>query len=350
MAKTEIRIAYRVLAIIGTIIVLVVIAGYIFLRFNSPYFFKFSNDVEVTEVNVDRQDLEGLFFYGGLNGCENLLLDENSMRLWVTDLSGNLSEYNGQARDGLQLIRQIKLGEMLTGITMGPDSTLLVAVSDGSSEEWMDEGGRIVTIDTLFTSWDYITSNFPSLNGMSMSAEWETLLFSTSNFNPFNPVGSIFMTGRVEGRWEEPAIAIPEFGLANGVWYDRYLDRYLLSNTVEGVYVLEKSDVEPRPVYFKTSFLEVTDDLCGDPQGNIWMTDPGNSTLKVLFYKDNKLVRFSIKGIGQTSSCRMRTENGQRILYFTELKQKHNLRSQVFDGRGVFSVPLNELLELIPVK
>lgn len=350
MAKTEIKIAYRVLAITGTIIVLVVIAGYIFLRFNSPYFFVFSDEVEEIELKIDREELQGLNFYGGVSGCENLLLDENSMRFWVTDLTGNLTAFGTNNGGDMEIKRQIKLGEMCTGITMGPDSLLLVAVSEVSSDEWMDKGGRIISIDTLFTARNNITSEFPSLNGISMSSEWEILLLTTSNFNPFNPAGSIYMTGRVEGEWEKPSIAVPDFGLANGIWYDRYLDRFLFSNTVEGVFVLEKSDLEPQPVYYKTSFLEITDDLCGDPDGNIWMTDPGNSTLKVLLAGSDKLVRFSIKGIGQTSSCRIRMEEGNPVIYFTELKQKHNLRSQVFDGRGVFSVPVYDLLNRVPVK
>jgi hypothetical protein len=345
MSKKEIKVAYRVVAIAGTVLVVVVIAAYIFLRLNSPYLFRFSDDIAEIRVKIKRADLPGLKFFGGLQGCENMLLDDNSMRVWVTDLTGNLTELNESIEGDLSISRQVKLGKIVTGITMGPDSTLLVGVSDTTEEGWMKIGGRIVLIDTLFENITSITGNYPSLNGMSMSQKWELLLFASSNFNPFNPAGYVYMTGEVGGIWDDPSVAVIDFGLANGVWYDKYFDRFLFSNTVEGVFELKKSDDEPRPVYYKTSFLEITDDLCSDREGNIWMTDPGNSTVKVFFKATNKLVRFSIEGIGQTSSCRIRMENGKPVLYLTELKKKHNLRSMEYDGRGVYSVPVKELLD-----
>jgi len=348
MARREIRITYRILAIIGTVIVLVVIAGYVFLRLNSPYLFSFSEEISETRIKIMQEDLPSLKFYGGLRGCENLLLDKNSMRFWVTDLEGYLTEYNGKERSKLEIRRQIKLGEMLTGITAGPDSTLLVAVSEFNSDGWVHKGGRILSIDTLFTLTETITGTYPSLNGIAMSPGWDLLLFSSSNFNPFNPAGAIYMTGFVDGNWEDPALAIPDFGIANGVYYDRWGDRFIFSNTVEGVYTLHKTDSLPEPVYFKKSFLEITDGLCADPDGNIWMTDPGNGTLKVLLQNKNRIVRFSIKGIGQTSSCRIRMEGSEPVIYFTELKTKQSLRSQEYDGRGVFSVPLKDLMEMMP--
>jgi hypothetical protein len=60
-----------------------------------------------------------------------------------------------------------------------------------------------------------------------------------------------------------------------------------------------------------------------------------------------RLVRFVIKGVGQASSVRIRTEEGMEVLYITELKQKQSVRSSTFDGRGVLIVPAQSLIRLL---
>jgi len=77
------------------------------------------------------------------------------------------------------------------------------------------------------------------------------------------------------------------------------------------------------------------------------MTDPVYSTVKMYNPGTNRLVRFSITGIGQTSSCRIRSEAGQEMLYISELKKSHQLMSDNFDGRGVLVVPAQSLLQLL---
>lgn len=347
MAKKEIRIIYRILAVLGTVIVIAVIAGYVFLRFNSPYLFRFSEDVAEKRVMLRQDEITGFFLHSGISGCENLLLDQNSLRFWVTGLDGNLTELNGPDRKSISISRQVKPGNMLTGISMGPDSLLLVAVSDFGADGWMHEGGRIVAIDTMMGTMETVTGRYPALNGIA-SDGGDLLYFTSSNFNPFNPAGYIYRTELKGGVWTGAQPVSPNVGMANGIFFDTDERSIIFSNTVEGVFRLNPDSNEIETIYYKAGFLEITDDLCKDSRGNLWMTDPGNSTLKVLLADESSLVRFAIKGVGQTSSCRIRHENGMEVIYFTELKKKHNIRSDVYNGRGVYSLPLEELLQKIP--
>jgi hypothetical protein len=90
--------------------------------------------------------------------------------------------------------------------------------------------------------------------------------------------------------------------------------------------------------------MDYFDDLCQDQAGNLWVADPGSGSLKEYIPGSGEVIRFKIRGIGQVSSCRIRIENGEEIIYLTELKQNPNkMLSGPFDGRGVFSMPLAEL-------
>jgi sugar lactone lactonase YvrE len=88
---------------------------------------------------------------------------------------------------------------------------------------------------------------------------------------------------------------------------------------------------------------ESIDDLCMDAAGRLWMTNPGKSTIKSFDLKTNRLIRYNIEGIGQTSSCRIRREQEGEILYMTELKRSHDPLSKVLDGRGLIAIPLKSL-------
>jgi sugar lactone lactonase YvrE len=149
------------------------------------------------------------------------------------------------------------------------------------------------------------------------------------------------------GSYSLPEIFIPAAGIANGLFYDDHQHKIFLSSTLDGIYNFSPSEESLNEVYLKLKFMEACDDLCTDISGNVWMTDPGMSTIKIFNPGTNRLVRFVIDGIGQTSSCRIRSENGQEMLFITELKQSQRPASGKFDGRGVLIVPANSLLKLL---
>lgn len=61
----------------------------------------------------------------------------------------------------------------------------------------------------------------------------------------------------------------------------------------------------------------------------------------------NRLMRFSISGFGQASSCRIRSEKGVEMLYIAELQQSNRPMSKEYNGRGVLIVPAQSLLKLM---
>jgi sugar lactone lactonase YvrE len=121
-------------------------------------------------------------------------------------------------------------------------------------------------------------------------------------------------------------------------------NRLYFSETLSGVYRVDPGSGQAEKVFAKAKTMDFFDDLCQDQAGNLWVADPGSGSLKKYVSGTGELVRFKIRGIGQVSSCRIRIENGEEIIYLTELKQQPNkMLFGKFDGRGVFSVPLAEL-------
>jgi sugar lactone lactonase YvrE len=340
MASKEFKVLYRIFAYAGTILVILVIVGYILAQWLIPHFFEFSNEVKVRQVDLNLDEISSAVFTSGIEGCENLWLDPGSMRVLVTDLTGNISELNGSSRDSLKITNQLKLADFVTGIDVSEQHEIIAAACKGTVDDWKKTGGHLYQIDSSLTTATKIGGPIPSVNGIAFGPEGR-LYVTSSNFNAFDPKGQVLSLD-----FENPIdtkVVIHEAGMANGLYYEHKTGEFLLSNTVEGIFRIYKDSFAFEPVYFKTAFMEYTDDICKDDRGNLWMTDPGNSTVKVLIPGDTLLVRFRIKGIGQTSSCRTRIENGDEIIYITELKQEQAPMSNVNDGRGVLSVKLEEL-------
>ena len=88
---------------------------------------------------------------------------------------------------------------------------------------------------------------------------------------------------------------------------------------------------------------EAFDDLCTDSRDRLWMTDPNRRTIKRYDPATDTLVRYHLDGFGQASSCRIRVENGEEIMYITELKSPEKEGDNPYNGRGVLRVPLRSL-------
>jgi hypothetical protein len=343
MASAEFRVLYRIFAYAGTVLVILVIAGYILARVMVPHFFKFSKDIKSVTVEKSLEDLVTARFLEGFEGCENLWVDTASMKILLTDLSGHLYELNGMDRSSLQVTRKLKIADLATGVTFG-DSTIYVAACKGNTDYWKSTGGHLYRVDMNLTLATEIAGPFPGINGIYYR-EGGMVYLTSSNFNPFSPEGRVLAIDPARQDWHQTFIE--EAGLANGLYFDKVSKKMLLSNTVEGIFEVDETNRTLHPLYYKTAFMEFTDDICTDRQGNLWMTDPGNSTIKVLMAEDSLLVRFKVTGIGQTSSCRIRQEADGEVLYVTELKRKQAPVSELHDGRGLLSVRLDELYALL---
>ncbi len=64
-----------------------------------------------------------------------------------------------------------------------------------------------------------------------------------------------------------------------------------------------------------------------------------NSFIKCYDQKMNRMTYYDIPAYGVASSCRIRIEEGQEILYIAEISSP----AERYNGRGVVSVVLDEL-------
>jgi sugar lactone lactonase YvrE len=305
---------------------------------------RLSSGVAAETVTVDIGELAGVSLVEVGRGCENLYLVPDSPRLYVTDLRGYVHLLDGLSREELGVAASRRLGrEFAFGIDRGPDGYLYVAAPDG---DWLREGGAIYRLDPELASCERITGNYPGLNGLAFDDRGH-LYFAAGNLNPFNAKGAVYLLeARGEGRWAEPKVFLAERGSANGLYFDRRRRLLAFTETFRGVSAFRPRDYDVEAVVAKTKAVEGFDDLCRDREGNYWIADPGSAFVKRYDPTTKTLTRFVIEGCGQASSCRIRLEGGEEILYVTELRRKGGLWTAIAgdnDGRGVFAIPLAEL-------
>ena len=343
MANQELKITYRIVAIIGTVIVLGVITGYIYLRSTTPHLFSFSGKFTELTVELHVDSIPAGIFHQGMTGCENLYPDKGSYDIYVTTIGGIVYKLSGISREELEIVEERKHGEMTLGIEKSPWGAWWVISVDGPLEFWEQHGGKVKYTDNILHEGREVAGPFAGVNGLAADPDGN-LFVAFSNLDYFSPSGGIIkIVSDTQGRVLRADTVLRWPGLVNGLFFDARSRRLIFSSTLQGAFIHHEGK-EPEPLYTKLRFLEAIDDLCIDSGGRIWMADPGNSSVKMIEPGSNQLVRFRITGLGQVSSCRTRMENGEEIIYMTELKQKQALRSLKFDGRGVFSCPVQSLL------
>ena len=83
--------------------------------------------LNVRTVKVALEDLDRAVFVQGMNGCENLLVESDSLRIYVSDLDGYVHLVDGDSREHLRVVRSMQVGEEYAlGIDRGPDGFLYV--------------------------------------------------------------------------------------------------------------------------------------------------------------------------------------------------------------------------------
>jgi sugar lactone lactonase YvrE len=343
----EVRLLIKIFAIIGFVIMFVLIAGYIFIRVRAPHLLEFSKGIAEFRVTAELDSLQGARFITGMNACENVLPEKDSTGVYVSCLDGYIHYLTPDASGELRISKSFKAGTAVTGLAMSANGSLYAGVYTCPLKEWKTTGGAIHRFALDFSAIEKITENYPALNGICIDKQGN-LYFASSNFDFLRPDGKVYRMLYDNNGYFKPAEPyISDAGGANGMYYDRFQDKIFFSNTLGGIYEFTSEENVLKEVYLKLRFMEACDDLCTDIGGNVWMTDPGQSTVKMFNPGTNRLVRFNIEGFGQASSCRIRSENGREMIYISELKQSQQPMSENFDGRGVLVVPAQTLLKLL---
>lgn len=307
-------------------------------------------DGKLRIVNVAFEDLQDAVLISGMTGCENLYLDNDSMRAYVTDLSGYLHLVNGETHETMEIETSIKIGNMGFGIDKGPDDNLYFSASEDSSESCVfgncKYNAAIYRADMdLELPITKITEDYRGINGLTFDASGGCY-FVSSDFTLFKPQGEIYlMQVAADGSVSPPEVFLANAGFANGLHYNKNQELIYLSKTTEGVFTFRRS--EP---FLQKVFTTFTDDLCTDKSGRVWTS--GALYMSLLMYdQENRTVAiYAIEGFGDASSCRIREENGKEYIYITELNlplQPGQRWTTTFDGRGIAIIPLDSLLSLL---
>jgi sugar lactone lactonase YvrE len=343
----EARLLIRIFAIIGFVVILLLLAGFIYLKIKVPQLLEFSKGITEINITVKADSLENSLFVEGMKGCENICLPADTRGFYISSLDGMLTFLSGQPGQSPSVQKSFKAGTAVMGVSVDVRGELVAAVCTISSEEPGSWDAGLYRVNKDMSELERISQDFPSMNGICFDGAGN-LYFTSSNFNYLSPEGAIYRMERTDSiSFMPPEVLIAGIGLANGLYFDGLQDKIYFSNTIGGVYSFTPGIPDYREEYLKTRFMEACDDLCTDSGGNIWMTDPGNSTVKMYNPGTNRLVRYTIIGLGQASSCRIRVEDGLDILYITELKTSTQPLSEDFNGRGVFIVPAYSLIRLL---
>lgn len=329
---------------IGVAAVIVVAASAYFLV-AVPRIFCFASGARTETVNADLADLDGAVVVDVGEGCENLYLEPASRRLYVTDRWGNVHLVDGPSREALRVVKSAKVGDRKAlGIDGGPGGFLFVAACDG---DWFEPGGGIFRVDSELESAVKIAGGFPGLNGLALDGRGD-IYFAASNMSFLNGKGVIYqLRRRTGGNYRDAKVFLPDLRCVDGMFFDAAEGRMYFTETFGGVSKFKPGFLARDFVLGKTALFDFWGDLCSDANGDFWFADPCGF-LKHFNAETRELTRYKIKGCGRPSSCRIRLEDGDEVIYVTELKRRGGLLaplSKKCDGRGVVAIPLRALRE-----
>jgi len=341
----QFRLALRIFSIAGFVILFLILAGFLFLKIRLPELLEFSKGIKEVSVETTLGSLNGMQVLEGVAGAENLCFLPGQSGFFVSDLDGRIHFADRDEGGTYRVIRSIRPGTAVSGICALSDSLLAVVVSRNPKEEWTSKGGAVFLMPASMDTLIRISGDLPSANGLCADSQGN-LYLASSNFRIMRPEGNIYqLEKRPDGSYASPAPLFDNAGLANGLFYDARQDLIFFSNTTGGTFRFKPGEKNCQPVYLKLHFAEACDDLCTDISGNLWMTDPGSSMIKIFNPGTSHLMRLIVPLAGQISSCRIRNENGHEMVYLTQLKKLNHPAGSLFDGEKVFIVPAKEILE-----
>jgi hypothetical protein len=302
--------------------------------------------VKVKRVRADFGDLDGAVVVDVGKGCENLYLEPASLRVYVTDCWGNVHLVDGPSRAALRVVKSAKLTDgRACGIDRGPGGFLYVAACDGDRRR---PTGGIFKVNERLERAIKIAGDYPGLKGLALD-DRGNIYFAAGNMSFLNGRGAIYeMRRRKSGRYRDARIFLPDRRCVCGVFYDARRGRICFTEMFSGLAAFRPGFMAVTRVLDKAAVFDFYGDSCVDASGGYWLADPGGF-LKRYDAEKRELVRYKIKGCGRPASCRIRREDGEEIIYVTELKRRGGPASLLLgkcDGRGPVAIPLRALREL----
>ena len=304
-----------------------------------------SISISVKTLNVAFEDLQGAVLISGMSGCENLFLDKDSMRTYVTDLSGYLYLVDGETHETMEIETSIKIGNMGFGIDKGPDGYLYFSASENTSDSCVlgncNYNAAIYKTDmNLELPVTKITEDYRGINGVTFDASGGCYFTSsTFTFTLSDLQGEVYrMQVTADGVISPPEVFLADAGFANGLYFDSNQELIFFSQTTQAVFTFSPSNPSLEEVV-----SVFADDLCTDKNGRVWMSC--SDSLQMYNPEIGVKTIYFIEGFGSASSCRIREEGGNEFIYITELNQPMQPPTS-FDGRGIAIIPLNLLLQL----
>ncbi|MBN1647846.1 MAG: SMP-30/gluconolactonase/LRE family protein [Spirochaetales bacterium] len=293
--------------------------------------------VPKTVIRAEDTLIESFSPINGEGGCENICLDDQSLRVYVTDLKGYVHLLDGTTRRELKEQASLKLDEYALGICLGPDGYLYAAAG---GMDWLDTDCAIYRVDRNLSGFELLTKTAPGTNGLAINRAGE-LFFAAGNLKLMHPKGAIYRMSVSGADRTWPELFIAGLKSPNGMFIEDDGQKLVFSETFHGVRCLA-AGTEVERVCGKSRLVEGFDDLCRDQYGNYWIADPPNGFIKCYDPAANLVTCYHFDAIGIASSCRTRIENGREYLYVTEIKKSS--KSKSFDGRGIFVFSVDVLL------
>ena len=301
------------------------------------------SSIQVYTVKVTGHEIiNNTKFIKGMSGCENIYLSTTDLKFYVSDLNGYLYFFDiDLSSNDFKITNKIKLDFYVLGITKGIDGSIYVATS---SKKWLDEGGVIIKINEENNIQEKVSDYYPGINGLTSDSEGN-LYFTAGNMSFLQPNGAIYIIKKENNEFKREEILADNLKSPNGLYYDRNEHTLAFTEVFTGTKEidLEKGDINL--IFGKTRIVEGFDDLCKDRNGNYWVADPPNGAIKMYNPIKKEVIRFVFEEFGIASSCKIRVENGEEMLYITEIKQSN--KSKEYDGRGVLILPINQLFDKI---
>lgn len=295
-------------------------------------------------VSIPDEVVNESTFVKGMKGAENIYLDKKSLDFYATDCSGSVYKVSGYSRKTLTIVKSLNLGAYALGIDMSTDGNLYVAAS---GKDWLEIGGRVFKVDSELRNYIPVTGYYPGINGVIIKGT--TIYFAAGKMSFFSKDGSIYkMTIPQEGEEVSPDTFISGLKSPNGLNLNWEGDKLIFSETFTGISSAGLDGNSIESVFGKSRVVEGFDDLAVDSYGNYWVADQPNGFIKMYNPVIKRVYYFRHKDLGIASSCRIRVENSENILYISEIKRSK--KSKNYDGRGVIALPVEQLIALIPHK
>lgn len=296
------------------------------------------NHLKKNTVDLGIIFIDSIPLIDGMNGCENLYLDDESSDIYVTDLNGYLYKIS-KYENVFAISDKIKLFDYAMGIDCSDDGYLYVATS---SDDWHETGGPIVRINKDLSGAEEVSENIKGINGLTINSN--IIYYSYGNMNYFSPEGGIGAIKLNNGR-SDLSVINDQLESANGLFYSKDNNLLYFTEVFNGAYSLNPLNNSIDKVFGKSRMIEGFDDMCIDSYGNFWVADQPNGFIKMYNPTTQLVTYFRSDEVGIASSCRIRMEDGKEVIYITELKKSKD--SETYDGRGVFYIELETLLNFV---